>query len=193
MLPLTRLTQKDVSWNWSDSCERAFNNLKRAFTSAPILMHWDPEAKIIVETDVPDAALAAILSTYKGDELHPIAFHSRSFQAAEHNYDVHDKELLAIFEAFKWHHYLEGTFSPVEVITDHRNLEYFYKSKLLIHRQARWSEFLSQFNLKICFRPGKLGTKPDTLTQRWDVYPGGGDRAVTPELKFPSKWRYKEI
>jgi len=130
-------------------------------------MHWDPEAKIIVKTDTSDAALAAILSTYKGNKLHSIVFHSRSFQAVERNYDVHDKELLAIFEAFKrWHHYLEDTPSPVEVITDHHNLEYFCESKSLTHRQARWSKFLSQFNLKICFRPGKLGTKPDTLTQR---------------------------
>ena len=186
-LPLTRLTWKDVSWNWSDSCERTFNDLKRAFTSASILMHWDPEAKIIVETDTSDAALATILSTYKGDKLHPIAFHSRSFQTAERNYDVHNKELLAIFKAFKrWHHYLEGTPSPVEVITDHRNSEYFCKSKSLTRRQAHWSEFLSQFNLKICFRLGKLRTKPDTLTQRWNVYPGGGTTLYT-NGQFPKR------
>jgi len=164
-LLLTCLTWKDISWNWSDSCKYTFNNLKGAFTSAPIVVHWDPEAKIIVETDTSDAALATILFTYKGNKLHPIAFYSRSFQAAECNYNVHNKELLAIFEAFKrWHHYLEGTPLPVKVITDHRNLEYFCKSKSLTCRQAHWSKFLYQFNLKICFRPGKLGAKPDTLT-----------------------------
>ena len=87
------------------------------------------------------------------------------------NYDIHDKELLAIFEAFKkWRHYLEGTPTPVEVLTDHKNLIYFCSSKSLSRHQARWSEFLLQFNLMIHFRPGRLGTKPDALTQWWDVY-----------------------
>ena len=58
---------------------------------------------------------------------------------------------------------------------DHKNLEYFSTTKVLTRRQARWSEYLSQFNLVIRFRPGKLGTKPDSLTRRWDVYPKGGN------------------
>jgi len=116
----------------------------------------------------------AILSIYQGKDLHPLAFHSRSFQLAERNYNVHDKELLAIFEAFKrWWHYLEGTSLPVDVFTDHHNLEYFCESKTLTCRQACWSEFLSQFNLKIHFRLGKLGMKPDALTRKWDVYHKG--------------------
>ena len=73
----------------------------------------------------------------------------------ELNYDVHDKELLAIFEAFKiWRHYLEGSASPIDVVTDYKNLEYFSTTKVLTCRQARWSEYLSQFNLVIRFRPG---------------------------------------
>ena len=74
-----------------------------------------------------------------------------------------------------WRHYLEGSGSPIDVVTDHKNLEYFSTTKVLTHRQARWSEFLSGFNLVICFRPGRLGTKPDSLTRRWDVYPKGGN------------------
>ena len=84
----------------------------------------------------------------------------------ELNYDVHDKELLAIFEAFKcWRHYLEESPTPVDVITDHKNLKYFSMTKLLTRQQARWSEFLSQFNLVIRFHPRKLGAKPDSLTR----------------------------
>ena len=64
---------------------------------------------------------------------------------------------------------------PVDVVTDHKNLVYFSTTKLLTRRQARWSEFLSQFNLVIRFRPGKLGAKPDALTRCWDVYPKEGD------------------
>ena len=181
-IPLTRLTRKGTPWNFDHKCQLAFDSLKKAFTTAPVLTHWSPEDPIVVETDASDYALAAIISQHNQDgELHPIAFHSRTFSGAELNYDVHDKELLAIFEAFKkWRHYLEGTITPVDVVTDHKNLEYFITTKILTRRQARWSEFLSQFNLVIRFRPGKQGTKPDTLTRRWDVYPkeGGSDAAT---------------
>ena len=78
-----------------------------------------------------------------------------------------------------WRHYLDGSSLPIDVVTDHKNLEYFATTKILNRRQARWSEFLCQFNLLIRFRPGKLGTKPDALTRRWDVYAkeGGNDYA----------------
>src|SRR5882724_1814044 len=127
-------------------------------------------------------------------KLHPIAFHSRTFSAPELNYNVHDKELLAIFEAFKcWQHYLEGSALLIDMVTDHWNLQYFSMTKILTLRQARWSEYLSAFNLIICFRPGKLGTKPDALTRQWDVYlkEGNSDYAsVNPQnycLVFTSK------
>jgi RNase H-like domain found in reverse transcriptase len=111
---------------------------------------------LIIETDTSDYALAAILSVRTLDgELHPVAFHSQTFTSPELNYDVHDKELLAIFEAFQcWQHYLEGLANPINVVTDHKNLKYFSTTKLLTCRQARWSEYLSQFNLVIRFRPG---------------------------------------
>ena len=130
-----------------------------------------------METDASDYALGAILSIQTDSgEVHPIAFHSRTFSGAELNYNTHDKELLAIFDAFKvWRHFLEGSGTPIDVVTDHKNLEYFSTTKVLTRRQVRWSEYLSQFNLVIRFRPGRLGTKPDSLTRRWDVYPKGGN------------------
>src|SRR5882724_10881175 len=56
------------------------------------------------------------------------------------------------------------------MVTNHQNLQYFSTTKILMHRQAKWSKYLSRFNLIICFHPGKLGTKPDTLPRRWDIY-----------------------
>ena len=167
VIPLTHLTRKDIPWKFNSSCQDTFNSLKKAFTSAPILTHWIPDAQLIVETDASDYALAAIISVVNEDnEVHPVAFHSCTFTAAELNYDTHDKELLAIFEAFKiWWHYLEGPAYPIDIIMDHKNLEYFSTTKVLIRRQARWSEYLSQFNLVIRFCPGHLGTKPDALTR----------------------------
>jgi len=134
VIPLTRLTRKNSPWNFDNNCRIAFNTLKQAFTSAPILMHWVLDAQLVVETNASDYALAAILSIVtKDNEIHPVAFHSRTFSAPELNYDVYDKELLAIFEAFKiWRHYLEGSASPIDVVTDHKNLEYFSTTKILI-------------------------------------------------------------
>ena len=86
-----------------------------------------------METDASDYALTAILSIInKENEVHLVAFHSYTFTVAELNYDIHDKELLVIFEAFKiWQHYLEGPVYPIDVITDHKNLEYFSTIKVL--------------------------------------------------------------
>lgn len=81
-------------------CQESFDLLKKSFTSAPALVQWDPSAQIVVETDASDYALGCILSIIVDEEVHPVAFHSRTFSALELNYDVHDKELLAIFKAF---------------------------------------------------------------------------------------------
>jgi len=130
-----------------------------------------------VETNASDYAVASILSITCADrEIHPVAYYSWTLTAPELNYDTHNKELLAIFEAFRnWRHYLEGSASPIDVVMDHKNIEYFSTSKVLSCRQAWWSEFLSQFNLVIHFHPGKLGAKLDALTRRWDIYPKEGD------------------
>jgi len=129
---------------------------------------------MMVETDASDYAIAGILSVTTPDlEIHPIAFHSRSLHNAEKNYDTHDKELLAVFDCYKaWRHYLEGSGNPIDMVTDHKNLEYFTSTKKLTCQQARWLEYLSQFNLRIRFHPGRLGTKPDALTHHSDVHPG---------------------
>ena len=107
-------------WHFTDECCSAFEALKKAFTTALVLTHWIPDTQITVETDTSDYALTAVLSiTTSNGKLHPIAFHSWTFSAPELNYDVHDKELLAIFEAFKqWDIILkaldfQSTWSPI--------------------------------------------------------------------------------
>ena len=100
VISLTCLTQKDIPQKFNFSCHDTLNSLKKAFTSAPILTHWIPNAQLIVEINA--LALAAILSIVnKENEVHLVTFHSYTFILAELNYDMHDKELLAIFEAFK--------------------------------------------------------------------------------------------
>ena len=124
--------------HFDSSCHNAFNSLKKVFTSTPILAHWIPNAQLIVETDTLDYALVAILFIVnKDNEVYPVAFHFRTFTVADLNYNTHDKELLVIFEAFKiWWYYLEDLAYPIDIIIDHKNLEYFSTTKVLIQRQV---------------------------------------------------------
>ena len=84
---------------------------------------------------------------------------------------------MAIIRCFEeWRSELASTPHPIQVLSDHRNLEYFMSTKLLNRRHARWTEFLSRFNFRIVYRPGKLGGKPDALTRRsGDLPPKRGD------------------
>jgi len=146
--PLTELTKKDREWNWNAEADAAFSELKKRFTMAPILAHFDPAKEVIIETDASDVVIGAILSQRdKERRLHPVAFHSRKFQPAENNYEIHDKELLAVVDAFKhWRRYCEGATHQVQVYSDHLNLEYFTTTKVLNRRQARWAQELAGIN-----------------------------------------------
>lgn len=175
--PLTQLTKKDQPFKWTPKCQEAFNGLKKAFTSAPILLHFDPEKQVVVETDASDHVVAGVLSQYdEAGALHPVAYFSTKMLPAECNYEIYDKELLAVIRAFElWRPELEGTEKPVVILSDHKNLEYFMTTKLLSRRQARWSEFLSRFNFKITYRPGGLNRRADALTRQSGDLPKGED------------------
>jgi transposase InsO family protein len=150
--------KKEGPFEWSDGADHAFTWLIEAFTTAPVLVHFEPRERIRVETDASAFAAAAILSQLSKDkgQWHPVAFWSRKFIDAERNYETHDQELLAIVAAFKhWRHYLGGSAHPIEVLTDHNNLVGFAKIKQLNGRQARWAMFLSAFDFMITHRAGK--------------------------------------
>ena len=99
-VPLMWLTWKDVPWDFSNDCLKSFEKLKKAFVMALVLTHWIPDT--MVETDASDYALAAVLSIQTLDSnYHPVTFHSQTFKDAKTNYNIHDKELTAIYDAFK--------------------------------------------------------------------------------------------
>jgi hypothetical protein len=183
--PMTWLTRKDTHFVWSAECSQSFETLKKAFTMAPVLRHFDYERQIIVETDASDYVSAGVLSQYDDEGiLHPVAFFSKKHTLAECNYEIYDKELMAIVRAFEeWQPELEGALHPIQVLSDHKNLEYFMSTKLLNHRQTRWAEYLSHFDFKIFYRPGKAGGKPDALTRRSGDLPQGGDEHLTEQQK----------
>lgn len=169
--PLTRLTRKDQPFIWSDTQQQAFDELKEKLTSAPVLTHYRPGWPTRLETDASDEIIAGVLSQQNPDtkEWHPIAFYSSNMSPAERNYDIHDKEMLAIVRALEeWRAELEGLqlSERFDVLTDHQALQYFMTTKKLNARQARWAEFLSRFFFCIRYRPGKQNTLADAMTRR---------------------------
>ncbi|CAJ2508458.1 Uu.00g134840.m01.CDS01, partial [Anthostomella pinea] len=146
--------------------------LKESFTRAPVLSYFHPWRRTVVETDASEWAVGGVISQYDDNgDLHPVGFYSSKHTPAEANYEIYDKELLAIIKALEeWRPELQGPDVPFEIIMDHKNLQYFMTTKLLTQRQARWAEFLSQFNFQIVYRSGKQSVKPDALSRRpWDT------------------------
>ncbi|KAG5729761.1 hypothetical protein E4T56_gene910 [Termitomyces sp. T112] len=172
--PSPRNVKEDTPWDWDRKCQSIFLLLKKAFTSALVLCHFDPSLPIVLECDASDYAIAGILSQLDsgGKDLRPVAFYTQSMIPAELNYNIYNKELLAIIEAFcQWQAYLKGSPHHIQVYSNHNNLQYSTTTKQLSHRQARWSETLSEYNFTIHYHPGQLGAKPDALTRRPNVYP----------------------
>ena len=103
------------------------------------------------------------------DKWHPIAFLSKSLSPVKWNYEIHDKEMLAIVQALEeWRHILEGAEHQLKIWTDHKNLEYFMMAKKVNWRQAQWSLLLARFNFLLHHRPGKTMGKSDALSWRSD-------------------------
>jgi hypothetical protein len=118
------------------------------FTTAPALHHFDHESEVNMETDASDYVSAGVLSQ-RDDKgvLHPEAYFSKKHAPAECNYDIYDKELMAIIKALQeWRPECEGAAYSLQLVTNHKKLEYFMTKKLLNRRQARWSEFLTHFD-----------------------------------------------
>jgi len=194
MRPLSSLTRKEKGWEWSDKQQEVFETLKKAMITEPILQHFDPEQPVTIETDASDYAIGAICS--QPDEkgiLHPVGYYSRKLKDPERNYNIHDKELLAIVDALrKRDTYCKTTGPKITILTDHKNLEYWKTKKDLNLRQARWGERLANYDFVIKYRPGKLAGKPDILSRESGDSPWEGDmkhrqnhgRILLPEEAF---------
>lgn len=165
--PLTALTRKGAKFDWTMRCQSAFDSLKASFTAGEVLRHFDPALPTILETDASDFVVAAVLSQRNPEgEVRPVAFMSRKMTPPECNYDIFDKELLAVVAAFEaWPAELGSVRQTVAVYSDHKNLEYFTTTKKLNRRQARWSELLAEYDFQIKHRPGAQNGKADALTR----------------------------
>src|SRR6202049_1878321 len=126
------------------------------FTSYPILRSPDSTKRYILDTDASKYALGAILSQDYPDGRHPVAYFSKSLSPAEKNYDIYDRELLAIIYAVKAFRYLLlGVQEKFLIRSDHENLKYFKSPQKITLCQARWQQFLQDYNFELIHFPGK--------------------------------------
>jgi len=176
--PLFDLIRSEQVWTWSGREQTAFEDLKMAVTTALVLMSPQDLEPFQVEADSSDFATGAVLSQQStaDGKWHPVVFYSKSLSSVEQNYKIHNKEMLAIIRALEeWRHFLEGATYPVEIWTDHKNLEYFMMAKKLNRRQARWSLHLARFDFLLHHCLGRTMGKPDALLRRADHRNGASD------------------
>jgi len=177
--PLIDLTKKDNVFAWTQACTDSFEKLKQCFLSEPVLWNPDPSRQFTLATNASLIATGAVLlQTDENGAYRPCGYLSQSFNPAERNYQIYDRELLAIIRALKaWRHKLEGNPRPVIMFTDHKNLLYFRSAQNLTHRQARWQLTLNEFDLELHHVPGTKLAAPDALSHRPDHSSDPADNA----------------
>jgi len=151
--PITeRLTGNPKDFDWGREQEEAFEELEKRFTIAPVLSHFYTGRNTVVEIDARDFALGCVLSEYQERQLHPLAFHSQKLNHADRNYEIDDKELVAIPEAFReWKRYLAGEEELVTVYTDHQNQQAFLTKKIWNQQRIQWAQELTNYYFKIVY------------------------------------------
>ena len=168
--PLTNLTKKDTPWIWGIVEQTAFDALKQALASAPMLRTPDNSKPYTIHTDASGYAVGATLSQQdEHGDLRPVAYMSKKMNSAQLNYAVHEWELLAVIEAFKaWRCYLYGSSTPIDIYTDHHSLTYLSTQPNLSPRQSRWVEQLQDYSFKIHHLAGDKNVVADALSRRAD-------------------------
>ncbi|POM63967.1 Putative retroelement [Phytophthora palmivora] len=167
--PLSDLLKKDADWVREQQHQYAFDSIKASLQQAPVLALPDENKSFSVVCDASDYAIGCAL-LQKDDEGHErvISFQSRQLKAAERNYPVHDKELLAMkYALVKFRVHLLGT-RPFVIYTDHASLRTATNSPHLSQRMARWLSFFAEYNFRVEYKPGKLNVLADALSRRPD-------------------------
>ncbi|RVW18440.1 Retrovirus-related Pol polyprotein from transposon 17.6 [Vitis vinifera] len=160
-LPLTRLTQKGVKFEWSNDCERSFQELKKRLVTAPILTIPSSSGGFVVYSDASHQGWGCVLMQHGK----VVACASKQLKPYERNYPTHDLELAAVVFALKiWRHFLFG--ETYEIFTDHKSLKYLFSQKELNMRQGRWIELLKDYDCIIQYHPGKANVVADALSRK---------------------------
>ena len=163
--PLHNLLGKNVKFEWSSACQQAFQQLKDALTSSPILQYPDPSKPFILDCDASNSGVGSVLSQKKDDQEFVVAYFSQKFSEPERNYCVTRKELLAIIKSlFHFHPYLYG--AKFMIRTDHAALRWLKTLKNPEGQMARWIGKLDQYDYEIQHRPGRVHSNADSLSRR---------------------------
>ena len=153
-IPLTKLTRKNEKFEWTDKCEKSFQELKQRLVIAPVLALPDDKGDFVIYSDASHKGLGCVLMQHGK----VIAYASRQLKPHEQRYPTHDLELAAIVFALKlWRHYLYG--EKCEIFTDHKSLKYIFTQKELNMRQRRWLELIKDYDCTISYLESKGDTK----------------------------------
>ena len=158
------MLKKGRGWVWSRECQNAFEALKKAITGEPILALTNLNKPFELHTDASDFAIGGVLM----QEDHPIAFESRKLNDTERRYTVQEKEMTAVIHCLRtWRHYLLG--SKFVIKTDNVATSYFQTQKKLTPKQARWQDFLAEFDYKMEYKPGRANLVADALSRKSEL------------------------
>ena len=159
--PMTKLTRKEVKFEWNDLCEKAFQELKRRLTSAPILIVPEIGQWYTLYRDASKVRLGCVLM----QSGRVVVYGSHELKNHEQNYPTHDMELVAIvFTLNIWCHYLYG--EQFEMYSDHKSMKYIFTQQDLNMRQRMWMEFLEDYGFTLHYHPCKTNVVADTLSRK---------------------------
>ena len=203
--PLLDLTKKTTPWHWGKDQHRAFEELKTRMCCGPVLTQPNFSKRFYLQTDASAYGVGAILSQ-EGEnpntsprsllnptrrlkpKLHPIAYYSATFTPTERNYDIYERELLAVMKSLAhWRPYLGWTKEPFIILTDHANLQYWKSPRDLNRRTARWHADLQEYDYEIQHIPGKTNVVADALSRPTGVDQGEEDNknvTIIPPERF---------
>ena len=163
-IPLVKLLHKDIKWSWGAEQTEAFEKLKLALVSTPVLARPDFSLPFTVQTDASNMAIGAVLTQMHEDGEHPVVYISRVLTAQEQNYSATERECLTLLWAIKrLRPYLEGY--KFTAITDHSSLKWLSNLKETTGRLARWALELQQWDFDVVYRKGSLNLVPDALSR----------------------------
>jgi RNase H-like domain found in reverse transcriptase len=164
--PLYQLLKKDTPYEWTDSQQQAFENLREKLTKAPIVQYPDFTKSFLLHTDASGTGVGAVLAQKEETQEHVIAYASRTLNPAEKNYAITELECLAIVWAVKYfRHYLYG--SKFTIVTDYTALKWLLNSisESMNKRLKRWKITLFEYNFEIIYRKGKLHSNADAFSR----------------------------
>jgi len=167
--PLSNLTRKNIPFQWRKLEVNAFEKLKEMLTQAPVLRCADPNLPYELTADASQTGVGAFLTQTDETGCRPVAYASRKLTPAEQDYRTHERELAIIYALQTWRPYLHG--ARFKIMTDHHPLKYLDTQKTLSRRQARWVEFMQEFDYEIAYIKGKSNIVADALSRQYkDVY-----------------------